>query len=803
MPTPLPTLAAALEQAAALPTPTLNPAAPTRSLPTPFVTEQAGTSAPTATATPAGPTVVPSETPVPAKRLEIGDEAFAALDYLTVVEQFSQLLREDSSLTEEEQAELLYKLGRSYLAEEQWVDAATIFNQLLAFTDSAPGDTQFFLGQSYLAQEDFQRAIEAYSEFLTQAPELGGYVYPLIAQAHSASGGTGAAIMAYESALGSPAHRLKEINTRRLLADAYLADGQTAQAVAQFDTIHDLAETEATRGQMIYLAGAAELATGNIEAAYERFQTAIQEYPGAYESYLGLVELVKADVPVDDFQRGLVDFNAAAYAPGIEAFNTYLAANPVDYQPETHLYLALSQEALGNREQALEQMELYAELEPENGLLELAKLQARTGDAATAVDLYEQYASEYPEGEQAPFASWWSAALTVQQGEVEAAIERFVRLAETYPDHVDAPEALHEAGSLAWENEDEDTAVELWLRAAREYPRSQYGSAALLQLVRFVPSEEAEIRAEIEELAAKPGTIAYQALRARDIVQDVLPFAPQPAFVIPVGDVRDAAEAEAWLVEQFELEATDVAGALSPELAGDERLLVGKRLWELGLLAEAQQELEDLRQEYAGEPLETYQLALFLRDLGLYRSSIAAGVSLLTLAGQHELEAPPAIGRLSYPIYYADFILPLSEQYEFDPRLQFSLVRQESLFDSIARSGAAAQGLSQVIPDTGVWIAERLAWPNYENDDLFKPWVGLNFGAYYLAQQLAYFNGDVHAALAAYNAGPGNAARWYETAGSDLDLFVDTIDFAETELYIERIYAGFDIYRELYAAREE
>jgi soluble lytic murein transglycosylase len=56
----------------------------------------------------------------------------------------------------------------------------------------------------------------------------------------------------------------------------------------------------------------------------------------------------------------------------------------------------------------------------------------------------------------------------------------------------------------------------------------------------------------------------------------------------------------------------------------------------------------------------------------------------------------------------------------------------------------------------------------------------------------------VHAALAAYNAGPGNAARWYAEAGSDIDQFVDVIDFAETKAYVERIYAGFDIYRYLY-----
>ncbi len=104
-----------------------------------------------------------------------------------------------------------------------------------------------------------------------------------------------------------------------------------------------------------------------------------------------------------------------------------------------------------------------------------------------------------------------------------------------------------------------------------------------------------------------------------------------------------------------------------------------------------------------------------------------------------------------------------------------------------------------MIPTTGTYIAERLAWPDYENDDLYKPFVGLSFGAFYLNEQLETFDGSVPAALAAYNAGPGNAARWYESAGNDLDVLVETIDFAETRLYIERIYSGYAKYAYLYS----
>ena len=34
--------------------------------------------------------------------------------------------------------------------------------------------------------------------------------------------------------------------------------------------------------------------------------------------------------------------------------------------------------------------------------------------------------------------------------------------------------------------------------------------------------------------------------------------------------------------------------------------------------------------------------------------------------------------------------------------------------------------------------------------------------------------------------------------GDDIDAYVEVVDFAETRLYIERIYAGYNIYRYLY-----
>ena len=88
--------------------------------------------------------------------------------------------------------------------------------------------------------------------------------------------------------------------------------------------------------------------------------------------------------------------------------------------------------------------------------------------------------------------------------------------------------------------------------------------------------------------------------------------------------------------------------------------------------------------------------------------------------------------------------------------------------------------------------------PNYTDEDLYRPVVSIPFGVSYLGRQRDYFNGDLYAALAAYNGGPGNAATWRPLADGDEDLFLEVIRFSETRNYIRYIYELYEIYVGLY-----
>jgi soluble lytic murein transglycosylase len=80
--------------------------------------------------------------------------------------------------------------------------------------------------------------------------------------------------------------------------------------------------------------------------------------------------------------------------------------------------------------------------------------------------------------------------------------------------------------------------------------------------------------------------------------------------------------------------------------------------------------------------------------------------------------------------------------------------------------------------------------------------VSLKLGADYLNRQRENFDGDIYAALAAYNGGPGNAAAWIQLAENDPDLFMEVIPYAETRNYIRRIYENFKIYRFIYSREQ-
>ncbi|MGH6959840.1 MAG: transglycosylase SLT domain-containing protein, partial [Dongiaceae bacterium] len=386
-----------------------------------------------------------------------------------------------------------------------------------------------------------------------------------------------------------------------------------------------------------------------------------------------------------------------------------------------------------------------------------------------------------------PDALLRAGRLLERAGEHTRAAEMYRAMQAAYSFNETAPDALFAAGVNAYRANDISEALDAWRVLSDTYSVANFYPAALLWQGKLALTQgKVEAAQGLLDQAAQAKPLDYYGIRAAEL-RDNRPILQSLPFRLDFDSVADRAAAEAWLADWTGRQNASRIGSLPPSILDDGRLQRGAELWRLGWAAQAKDEFESLRAAVKDDPIALYALSLYWRDLGLYRSSLLAAARLIAISPAKDArDAPAFIARLAYPTYYADLVISAAEAHGLDPLLLFALIRQESQFEHIATSSANAHGLMQVIPATGQEIATALGWPNYNASELYKPYVSVTFGSYYLARQRDYLEGDLYAALAAYNGGPGNSARWRDLAQADPDLFLETIALNETHTYLMR-----------------
>ena len=154
--------------------------------------------------------------------------------------------------------------------------------------------------------------------------------------------------------------------------------------------------------------------------------------------------------------------------------------------------------------------------------------------------------------------------------------------------------------------------------------------------------------------------------------------------------------------------------------------------------------------------------------------------------------------RLIYPLVQQEALLAEADERGLDPVFVAALIRQESMFNPAATSGAGARGLMQVMPDVGRSVAASLGFPVWDAVLLYQPDVNIQLGAAHLQELTRRYPQPVRV-LAAYNAGAPRVERWSRKVGTtDPELFAERIPYRETRDYVRIIQRNTDLYASLY-----
>jgi soluble lytic murein transglycosylase len=344
---------------------------------------------------------------------------------------------------------------------------------------------------------------------------------------------------------------------------------------------------------------------------------------------------------------------------------------------------------------------------------------------------------------------------------------------------------------------DRTGASNLWNRGWAEFEHANYTGAIgyWTQLEQIYPNDSETHRGRywkgraLDELG--------QRARAREEYRQVIAGADTADFYVRQAATRLGQETL----------AEGAPGALSapwPEAPALRRVLV---LSNFGLDALGRVELAGLAQPDGADPDHERDTLALDGILTVREGNPRKGVQLLraafpALGGPFQAAVPRPVLEAYYPIQFDDAIRSNARKNRIAPALVAGIIRQESSFDTRARSDAGARGLMQLMPATAKEWAGRLGVPDAP-EKLYDPDYSIRVGTAYFANVLGRMDGNVELALAGYNGGPNRILRKWRESGQredQLDLFLERLDISESQAYVKRILVLSDSYRQLYPA---
>ena len=376
-------------------------------------------------------------------------------------------------------------------------------------------------------------------------------------------------------------------------------------------------------------------------------------------------------------------------------------------------------------------------------LLAKAKVLKRLGSAQAAEEARQLLLTKYSTSDAAAEYRWQMAQTQAARGDLQGALKWAQPILTENPDSEPARQAGFWAGKWASKLGRQQDAKAIFEKVVANYPQSYYAWRSAVHLGWEVGdfSTVGKQQPKVEVPTVRP-SLPLGSAALKELYQ--------------LGEAQDA-----WALWQAEFK-----NRLQPKVA--EQFTDGLILLAVGENLEGISQISKLEDRETPEEQAEYQ-ALCQK-----------------LTYWHGL----------YPLPFAETIMTESKQRNLNPLLVSAVIRQESRFEPDVQSTAGAVGLMQVMPSTGAWAAEKLSLKKYA---LEKPEDNIKLGTWFLAQTHQAHQNNSLLAVASYNAGQGNTAKWFpERVVTDPDEFVETIPFDETKDYVKQVFGNYWNYLRLY-----
>ena len=708
------------------------------------------------------------------------------------------------------------------LSKNDYSGAVTIFKNLASKAKDPYTKTQhlYFAATCYRKQNNWAKAIPLYQTIANEKnSRFADISLYRIAKRHQEIKDYRSAITEYSKILSDHQNSIVAIEALYQLAECYYNLKQYDNSIENYRKFADKYPNTSRARLAEYRIGYIYQEAQRFQEAYSQFQKIIRKYTDTNIACISLdrIKLLRASSSItvsreDNFYMGMVLFYAKQYKESREYFSKALDKTD-DLSAKSSYFIAQSYQKEGNYIIAQKEYESIIKLYPERqyrieSQYQIGQCVWNLGRTNEAIAILSKFASEYSESQFAEEAKYQIARSYLDAGQYDKSLSAYNELISKYPNGNFADKALWDMGWCYMKLKKKDKSASVFQKLISEHPDSKLAGSA-----RFWTGMNYEDEGKIDEaISAYRSAMEYKDWYYSDRAKKRL------ESLIKSGKIDKESISLQYKKAEFDESLPIVSNVHKYTPIWVQTSL------SYGIYDDAIDVYTAANE--AGVALESayYNLSICYKMMGDYRRSWAYAWNLVQLPNVRGKrgELPHQIYNKLYPASYSDIVFKYAKSSKVDPYLVFAVILEESRFDPNAISSSNANGLMQIMPDTGKYIAKQLAIKKFSVENLFDPETNIKLGSWYLSSLINSFNGRVKdyfsnknsnrqnldyadiaiiLAVGGYNGGPTRIRNWIEEYGiNDIDEFVESIPVQETKNYIKKVMDSYETYKSLYGS---